>query len=435
MGKAMKITAVGDMLIHRRIPHDSEGFQDVKQYISQGDAAFFNLETTLHTGGHWGNQFYGGSYLRADPRVLEDAEEYGFNMLSFANNHTLDYSYGGLLATLDAVNQAGFVHTGVGTNLDEAAAPAYLDTANGRVALISVVSTMMNVAAMAGQQSRRVPGRPGVNGLRIDETIVVTPQQLAAIQEIVAMSSVNAKDDISRAEGYSLPVPEGQVALKDLRFQQGNETRYHTKPNQVDMARVEKAIYEAQMNADFIIVSIHSHEVSGTSKENPGEFLVEFAHRCIDAGVHAVIGHGPHLLRPIEIYKSRPIFYSLGDFVLHNESVDYFAEDVYEKYGLTSDATMREVFQKRSKNYTRGLLTDRRMLESVAVCLDVDESAGVKGVELLPLELNFEGKRWQCGNPAPCFTKGILERLQEMSAPYGTKISILENGHGYIRLS
>ena len=73
------------------------------------------------------------------------------------------------------------------------------------------------------------------------------------------------------------------------------------------------------MQADYVLISIHSHELSGNSKENPSDFLQEFAHKCIDSGADAIIGHGPHLLRPIEIYKNRPIFYSLGDFVIHNE--------------------------------------------------------------------------------------------------------------------
>lgn len=46
----LKITAVGDMLVQRRIPHDGEGFAQVKAYIERGDARFVNLETTIHHG-------------------------------------------------------------------------------------------------------------------------------------------------------------------------------------------------------------------------------------------------------------------------------------------------------------------------------------------------------------------------------------------------
>jgi len=334
-------SAAGDMLIQRKISTDYEGFKEVSDYISKADVRFFNLETTLHHGEFFGNQFYGGSYLFADPSVLEIAKAYGFNMLSFANNHTMDYAHDGLLATLDAVNQAGFVNAGAGKNLDDAAEPGYLDTANGRVALVSAVSSMMNVAAMAGKQSRRIIGRPGVNGLRIDEKIELTAEEFEVINRIAEQSGVNAKDNISRAEGYQPALPEGVTVLKDLRFVKGDKTCYHTAPNKVDMERIKKAIYEAQMHADYIIVSIHAHEVGGTSKEEPAQFLKEFAHECIDSGAHAVIGHGPHLIRPLEIYKGYPIFYSLGDFM--GDGIDEAAYSVLLDLQITKSAKTGKV--------------------------------------------------------------------------------------------
>lgn len=429
----LKITAVGDMLVQRRIPHDGEGFAEVKAYIERGDARFVNLETTIHHGEFWGNQFCGGSYLRADPSVLEDVKAYGFNMLSFTNNHTLDYDRDGLMATKQAVDAAGFVNTGAGANLDEAAAPAYLDTANGRIAMISAASSMGGDAALAGRQSRRVKGRPGVNGLRCDEHLQVTAEQLKVIREIAAQSKVNAQRDILCAEGYRAALPEGTEILDKLLFRVGDETRYVTHPNQTDMQRIERAIYEAQMQADVIFVSIHSHQISGDKKENPADFLQEFAHKCIDAGAHAVIGHGPHLLRPIEIYKGRPIFYSLGDFVIHNECIPFAPEDMFNKQHLTSDATMRELFCDRSANYTRGLMRDHRMLESVIPYFEMEDGK-LTHLELMPIELNFDKKVWQSGNPRFSKDHGIIERLAEMSRAYGAEIAVDERGFGVLKL-
>lgn len=433
MHMKLKVTAAGDMLVQRRIPHDSDGFAEVKAFIERGDARFVNLETTLHHGQFWGNQFCGGSYLRADPRVLEDARAYGFNMLTFANNHTLDYDRDGLMATKQAVDAAGFVNTGAGANLDEASAPAYLDTANGRIAMIATVSTMNDDAAMAGQQSRRIKGRPGVNGLRIEEHLQVTKEQLQVIRDIARLSQINAQKDIERAEGYHPPLEEGVAVLKNLQFKVGDETRYVTHPNKDDMSRVEKAIYEAQMQADLIFVSIHSHEISGDKKENPADFLREFAHRCIDAGAHAVIGHGPHLLRPIEIYKGKPIFYSLGDFVIHNECIPFAPEDMFNKQHLTSDNTMRELFCDRSANYTRGLMRDHRMLESVIPYFEMEDGK-LTHLELMPIELNFGKKVWQSGNPRFSKEHGIIERLAEMSRAYGCEIAVDERGFGIVKL-
>ena len=431
----VKFTAAGDMLIQRVISTEYDGFKEVSDYIKKGDARFFNFESVIYREGIWGNQFNGGSYHNSDPRTLNIAKEYGFNMMSFANNHTFDWGYGGLISTLEALKNTDFIHTGVGMNLDEAAAPAYLDTHNARVALISMASTIAGDSAMAGRQSRRIPGRPGVNALRTNKYIEVTKEQFDVLNEISEVSGVNDGIRFSRAEGYiSLKENDETVELgRMIKFRLGEKTKYHATLNEKDMARLEKSIIEAKSQADYILVSIHSHELTGDAKENPAEFLVEFAHRCIDMGAHAVLGHGPHLLRPLEIYKNRPIFYSLGDFMLHNESVTFAPEDMYERYGLTSDDPLYEIYRKRSRNYTVGLLTDKRMMEAVIPYFEMENGELTK-LELLPIELGFGEPRYRLGNPRVCKDRGIIERYAEMSESYGTKITLNGDGIGIVKL-
>ena len=431
----MSFTAAGDMLIQRVISTEYEGFDAVRDYICKGDARFFNFESIIYREGIWGNYFNGGSFHNSDPRTLGIAKEYGFNMMTFANNHTFDWGYGGLISTLDALKETDFVHTGVGMNLDEASAPAYLETPTGRVALISMASSIADPSAMAGRQSRRVPGRPGVNALRTETYMEVTKEQLDVLNEIAETSGVNANQAILRAEGYvALKEDNSSVEMGDMiEFRLGNQTKYHVELNEKDMSRLEKAIYEAKAQADYILVSIHAHELTGTTKETPADFLVEFAHRAIDMGAHAVLGHGPHLLRPLEIYKNRPIFYSLGDFMLHNESVTFAPEDMYEKYGLTSDDPICDIYRKRSRNYTVGLLTDRRMMEAVIPYFEMEDGC-LTHLELLPIELGFGQPRYRLGNPTVRTDCGIIERLAQISAPYGTKITINENGIGIVNL-
>lgn len=431
----MKFTAAGDMLIQRVISTEYDGFREVSEFIKRGDARFFNFESIIYRDGIWGNQFNGGSFHNSDIRTLNIAKEYGFNMMSFANNHTFDWGYGGLLSTLDALKNTDFVHTGVGMNLDEAAAPAYLETPTGRVALISMASSIAGDAAMAGRQSRRVIGRPGVNALRINDYIEVTKEQLDVLGEIAEVSGVNAEHSILRAEGYvALNDDKDSVEFgKNVKFCLGDKTKYHAELNETDMKRLEQAIYEAKAQADYILVSIHAHQLSGTTKETPADFLVEFAHRAIDLGAHAVLGHGPHLLRPLEIYKKRPIFYSLGDFMLHNESVTFAPEDMYEKYGLTSDDPLCEIYRKRSRNYTVGLLTDKRMMEAVIPYFEMEDGELTK-LELLPIELGFGEPRYRLGNPRVCTNCNIIERYAEMSKPYGTDITVDERGIGIVKL-
>ncbi len=431
----MKFTAAGDMLIQRNISTGYEGFGAVRDYICRGDARFFNFESIIYKDGIWGNQFNGGSFHNSDPKTLKIAAEYGFNMMSFANNHTFDWGYGGLFSTLDALKDTDFVHTGVGRNLDEAAAPAYLETPTGRVALISMSSSIANPAAMAGRQSRRTPGRPGVNALRTVRHFEVTKEQLAVLHEIAETSGINDEINLYRGEGYvALNEDVTSVELGYLtKFVAGEQTKYPIRLNETDMKRLEQAIYEAQHQADYILVSIHSHEISGDAKENPPEFLREFAHRAIDMGAHAVLGHGPHLLRPLEIYQNRPIFYSLGDFMLHNESVTFAPEDMYEKYGLTSDDPLCEIYRKRSRNYTVGLLTDKRMMEAVIPYFEMEDGE-LTHLELLPIELGFGEPRYRLGNPRVCTDRGIIERFAEMSAPFGTKITVDDRGIGIVEV-
>lgn len=431
----MKFTAAGDMLIQRVISTEYDGFAEVSDYIKKGDARFFNFESIIYKEGIWGSYFNGGSYHNSDPRTLDIAREYGFNMMSFANNHTLDWSYGGLISTLEALKGTDFVHTGVGMNLDEAAAPAYLETPNGRVALISMASSIADPSAMAGRQSRRIPGRPGVNALRTNKYIELSSEHYAVMREIADMSGVNAARAISRAEGYVALKTDESVELGGMvKFRPGTETKYRVTLNEKDMARLERAIYEAKAQADYILVSIHSHELSGTSKENPADFIVEFAHRAIDMGAHAVIGHGPHLLRPLEIYKKRPIFYSLGDFMLHNESVEFAPEDMYEKYGLTSDDPLCDIYRKRSRNYTVGLLTDRRMMEAVIPYFEM-ENGELTHLELMPIELGYGEPRYRIGNPKFRTDREIIERYANMSLQYGTKITVDNRGIGIVELN
>lgn len=418
----MKFTAVGDMIIQKRVYGDYEGFAELAPFICQGDARFFNLETTLnHEGDACASQFSGGTWLRTNPEVLEDIKPFGFNITSFNNNHALDFSYAGLEQTLCALEKSGLVHSGVGRNLAEASAPRYLETKNGRVALIAV-NTSFEPSMMAGEQSPRVPGRPGINGIRIESHIELPQADIDVIRRIARETNINASKEITRREGYHPELADGEAELGALKFVLGDAPRFVSSVNKKDMERVEKAIYEAKLQADYIMISVHSHQINGTAKECPAEFLKVFAHRCIDAGAHAILGHGPHLLRPIEVYKDCPIFYSLGDFILQLYDIELAPADFFEKNGLTSASTVHELLRKRSKNFTRGLMTDPRMLRSVIPCWETDGTKLIS-IKLLPIEMVMEGNRSAIGLPRRSDNPKIAEYLAEMCEPYGTKIT------------
>ena len=423
----MKFTAAGDMIIQKRIYEDYEGFCELSPFIKQGDARFFNLETTLnHEGEASASQFSGGTYIRTNPEVLDDIKPFGFNMTSFNNNHALDFFYDGFMATLDAVNKSGLVHSGAGRNLAEASAPRYLETKNGRVALISV-NTNFDPSMMAGEQSPRVKGRPGINGLRIEKHVELTKEDLEFIKRIAKETNINAAKEIIRKEGYYPELLDDECELGEMKFRLGEKSDYIMSLNETDMARVEKAIYEAKLQADYIMVSVHSHQISGDAKENPSEFLKEFAHRCIDMGAHAIVGHGPHLLRPIEVYKDCPIFYSLGDFVLQLYSIELAPEDFFNKHGLTSASTVHELLKKRSKDFTVGLMTDKRMFRSVIPYWET-EGTKLKKIILMPIEMSMDGNKSENGLPRRSYNREIFDYLAKMCEPYGTKLKLLEDG-------
>ena len=423
----MKFTAVGDLIIQKRIYEDYEGFKELAPFIKQGDARFFNLETSLnHEGEASASQFSGGTYLRTNPEVLDDIKGFGFNMTSFNNNHAMDFFYDGFEATLKAVENSGYVHSGAGRNLAEASAPRYLETKNGRVALISV-NTNFNPSMIAGEQTARVKGRPGINGLRLKKYIELPKEDIEYIRKIGELTNINAAKEITRKEGYYDFLNEIECELGDLKFVLGEKPRFVMEVNEADIKRVDRAIYEAKLQADYIIVSVHSHQISGDKKENPAQFLKDFAHHCIDEGAHAIVGHGPHLLRPIEVYKDCPIFYSLGDFILQLYSIEFAPEEFFNNHGLTSKSTVHELLKKRSKDFTVGLMTDKRMFRAV-IPLWETEGTKLTKMTLMPVEMSMDGNKSENGLPRRSYNPEIAEYLKEMCKPYGTEIILEKDG-------
>ena len=361
----MKFTAAGDAIIQRRIPENFEGFSELYPIISQGDARFFNLETTLNREGEsCVSQLSGGTYIRTNPEVLDDLKKFGFNMTSFNNNHALDFSYEGLEKTLESLDKSGLVHAGVGKNLDEAAAPKFLDTEKGRVALIAV-NTSFNPAMLAGKQTGRIKGRPGIFGVGHSRSIIVKKDDFKTLKDIIDKTQINAYHDIIVKEGYEHPTPDNILKFEGIVFEEGDDYEIKTWVNETDMGLLEKSIREAKFLADYVIISVHSHQMSGTTKETPSQFLEELAHKCVDAGADAVIGHGPHLLRPVEVYKEKPIFYSLGDFILELYSVEFAPHEFFSKFGVSSDSTVYDLLKKRSRDFTVGLMEQRVMFQTI----------------------------------------------------------------------
>jgi poly-gamma-glutamate capsule biosynthesis protein CapA/YwtB (metallophosphatase superfamily) len=173
------------------------------------------------------------------------------------------------------------------------------------------------------------------------------------------------------------------------------------------------------------VVSLHAHE-QAASKEIPAEFIPVFARQMIDAGADVVAGHGPHLLRGLEIYKGKPIFYSLGNFLGQNELVAKMPSDAYERFRADPDLTPGQVYQKRTNNDQGGFPADPRYWESVVPVLTYEGNA-LKGIELTPITLGLGEARHRRGRPRlaePDDASRILARFADLSKPFGTSLKI-----------
>lgn len=407
----MKITAVGDCAVQKNLPKYYDGFSDIKNYINRGDVRFFNLETTVcencypakHSGGTW---------LRTDKSKLLDICEFGFNVTTPANNHCMDFSLNGFLQTIDNIKASGLYFSGGGRSLGEAARPVYIDTPNGRAAVISCTSSY-SPGAEAGEQSRDFAGRPGINPLTLTKVVYVQKDDFTRLSEIADKTSLNAYAKMIQKEGYASEPKEGELDFGGIKIRIGSpETSF--EPLEDDIKRIKTAIKDAAFQADVVLVSVHTHQTEGDNKENVPEFLKDFAHMCIDAGAHSVIGHGPHLLRPFEIYKGLPIFYSLGDFILHLENCEIIPYEYYKKYGLSPEEGLYEVFKNRTRNFTVGLQRQKEMTEAVIPYFEI-EGRTLKSLEFMPVSLGFGNPHSSFGWPKKAEDNSILERYYAMS--------------------
>src|SRR5205085_4241005 len=123
-----------------------------------------------------------------------------------------------------------------------------------------------------------------------------------------------------------------------------------TTVNAADEARILREIRNATSMADYVVVTSHSHDSTAIAPA----WLSEFARKCLDAGAATYVIHGPHLLRGIEIYKGKPIFYSLANFIFQNETIDPMPSDNYEEFGLPDTALASGLYDARFNKGTTG---------------------------------------------------------------------------------
>jgi poly-gamma-glutamate synthesis protein (capsule biosynthesis protein) len=418
----MVFVATGDSIIMRRLSTSRlPGVDRMFDVIRKADAAFTNFETQIHDFDLAGAQQSGGTYMGSPRFVTDELAWAGFDLLGLANNHVNDYGVDGMRSTLAALSQTKFVYAGVGENLAMARRPGYLDTPKGRVALISVAATFPE-AIMAGAQRPDMRGRPGISPLRHSTTYTVPQETYDTLVKLKGPPSANM------GEGGGDESKDGSISWSGARYIVGKDIGVSTKANKQDMAELSAEVRNAREQADWVMVSIHAHEsATPAEREKPADFTVEFAHAMIDAGADMMVAHGPHVLRGIEIYKGKPIFYSMGNFIMENDLVELQPADNYEKTGLGDSALVSDYYNKRSKNGTVGFPADRKYWQSVVAEIVYSDDRTLKAIRLHPIAMGFGQPRIKRGQPYPApdaEAAQIFKDLEELCAPYGTTVQV-----------
>lgn len=432
MSKRITVTATGDSLFVAKFPNY---YQDQKKgitdFVNSHEVKITNLETNLSEFGSFGNAYSGGTWINTPKEYFVDLKEIGFNFYGTANNHCMDYSYTGMLSTVDYLDELGLAHAGTGRNLDEAEKPAIVKV-NGKSIAIFAVDASFEKASKAGRATNYFEGRPGVNYLRHTTSHKITKEQEKVLREIAKNTGINYTRDFNIATGYENPDPEGVFVLGGVTFTT-NQDAPVTKCNQKDKQRLLDLIKKAKEENDYVFLQVHCHDDDFTSHANAPEYLEEFCRACIDNGVSAIFGGGCHELRGIEIYKGKPIFYSLGDFIYQGPQVEYLPADFMEQYGVDIYASAKEALNVRSRNGKVGLHLNKENYLSVLPSLEFD-GEDLVSIKLLPIGLNFDKKDLLNGLPMVAGEeeqKEILAVLNKISSRYGTKLQLKD---GYLVL-
>jgi poly-gamma-glutamate synthesis protein (capsule biosynthesis protein) len=434
-GDNLKIILSGDTLMTSAYDAADKAHQSFINLLRQADVRVTNLEIPLN--GFMGSPLPNvGIHLSGAPEIGESLLSLGFNLFAGANNHALDYGVEGLRRHIDIMKKLDMNYTGVGEDLARASRPAYLETEQGCVALVSCTSSLGG-GWPAVVPNEGVFGRPGVNALRFETTYVLEQHQFAQLQEIVGQLSMSFVRSAEFAMGYKpyrideLPPAEpSQLTLFDRTIRAGSSTGMRTTLHAGDLERNLDSIREARKQAKLVIVSLHAHEFD-TRPEEPAQFIIDFAHQCIDAGAHIVMGSGPHLLRGIEIYKGRPIFYSLGNLWFQYETLEYLPPDTYEYYGLPVDSSPSDFADHALLDFQK----DSRYWETLIPVCEF-ERGRLKCISLHPVTLGYGQPRAKRGQPRLANSKAsqkILAGIQALSRPFNTIIRE-QGGVGHVVL-
>jgi poly-gamma-glutamate capsule biosynthesis protein CapA/YwtB (metallophosphatase superfamily) len=363
------ITLAGQSMIRSDIRATAPAAVPVIQRLLTGDVVFTNVEAAVAEKGETVQE---GRGFLTPPEALDALTTFGFNLLSLSGNHAFDLKATGIQNTIRETDRRRIVHAGTGNNLSEAAAPGYLHTPKGTVALIASASGLITPGGSA------TADRPGVNELRVE---------------------AGGRENEATADLPDAP---------------------ENTPNRGDSERILQSIREARGHADLVIVYQHNHVFGNRSFSTiftegmperlaPNDWLRKWTHAEVDAGADIVVMHGAPLLHGVEIYHGRPIFYDLGNFIYNvPPTLTYIDEPMNWESAVA---------------YVRFQGKDLQSISFRAIALN-NLGEGQPDVHNEYTNNRFLDTR---GLPAPVTGARagyILQRLADASQPFGTKVEV-----------
>jgi poly-gamma-glutamate synthesis protein (capsule biosynthesis protein) len=312
----LTITVTGQVLAHEPIMRWDPSSPFARLF--DADASIANLECTVATEGAWPTKTK--TLHLAEPETLASLHALGFTALAHANNHAFDLGPPGIATTRAAAHAAGLGITGSGDTIEEALTPAITGPANRRLVLFSVdlgPQPEINYAAAR---------RGGIAPLRLQRTVAVSAAEYATFRKILTTLGDTGRQAARTAVGYS--EKSGGAETLDVwgtPVIQGEEIASLWSVRQDDFDRLAGAMANARGAGRLVAVAIHNHHWNADWREAP-EFLLEVAHRLIDAGADLVFGTGAPVLQPIRFHKGRAILPGLGNFVFHTRRAATYDE-------------------------------------------------------------------------------------------------------------
>ena len=390
----LTLVLTGESLITRPLsPFREDGFVRLIELLHAGDVTFTDAEMLFHDYEGSPGAADSGTWMRADPSMIDELKWAGIDLCATAMNHAYDFGETGVIVNIANLKTRGMVYAGTGENLAAARAPGYLDTPKGRVALVAACDTMRVGGARAVDQRSDMKGKPGVNLIAVAREYTVDHQAFADLTRIGAAMGFGAAARGSDAEG----VYRFGAGASRINVHEGDRFGLTTVLDERDLAENLKWIREARNMADWVLYSFHSG-FHGAAFDDPADHVVALAHAAIDAGADVFIGHGSHSDKGIELYRGKPIFYGLGDFILQNDTVARQPADAYAPFGLGADATPGEYYDARSGTQTRGQDV-KAVYWQTAVATVRWQDRRLREIRLTPVDLGMGLPRGQRGRP------------------------------------